>query len=112
MKYKVLTVIVLSVLAFQFCTGTKKAGRNAKITYLNNVQYTLQANCAPCHFPPQGNKKPLNTYTTAKDEIDDIIVRINKQPGERGFMPLKHPKLADSTINVFVKWKADGLLEK
>jgi len=27
-------------------------------------------------------------------------------------MPFKHPKLSDSTINVFAEWKKDGLLEK
>ena len=41
-----------------------------------------------------------------------FLKSIQLNPGEKGFMPFKHPKLSDSTINVFVKWKEDGLLEK
>ena len=76
-----------------------------------NVQPIISMSCAPCHIPPQGNKKPLDTYATAKEDIDDIIARISKTPGERGFMPMRHPKLSADTINTFVKWKEDGLLE-
>jgi hypothetical protein len=54
----------------------------------------------------------LHTYATAKTNIDEMITRIQLNPGDKGFMPFKHPKLPDSTIQVFVKWKADGLLEK
>jgi hypothetical protein len=48
----------------------------------------------------------------AKSHIDEIIRRTNLAPTERGFMPQRHPKLADSVLQVFAKWKADGLLEK
>jgi hypothetical protein len=41
-----------------------------------------------------------------------MLTRINLNPGDRGFMPFKHPKLSDNTINVFAQWKKDGLLEK
>ncbi len=44
-------------------------------------------------------------------DIDAILDRINKNPEDRGFMPFKHPKLPDSTINVFVNWKKNGLRE-
>jgi hypothetical protein len=72
----------------------------------------MVAPCSPCHFPPKGNKKPYDTYLGVKNDIDSILVRINKNPNEKGFMPFKHPKLPDSTINVLVQWKKDGLLEK
>lgn len=98
---------------FQFCSSSKKAQRAvAKTTYAANVQPTIQASCSPCHIPPQGRVKALNTYEAAKDNIDESIARINKNPGDKGFMPFKHPKLPDSTIAVFVKWKEDGLIEK
>jgi uncharacterized membrane protein len=113
---KFLILIVFSlVIVFQFCTGTRKAAskKSSKITYIKNVQPLIASNCSPCHIPPKGNKKPLDTYASAKDEIDEMIRRIQKEPGEKGFMPFKHTKkLPDSTINTFVKWKADGLLEK
>lgn len=83
-----------------------------KTTYLVNVQGIITANCSPCHFPPKGFKKPLNTYDSARLNIDEIIARIQKQPNEKGFMPFKHSKLSDSTIMVFVNWKKDGLIEQ
>lgn len=112
---KIFILSILSiVVVFQFCTSTRKAAANkpALVTYLTNVQPLISANCSPCHIPPQGNKKPLNSFAAAKDEIDEILVRIQKNPGEKGFMPFKHPKLSDSTINVFKQWNVDGLLEK
>jgi len=113
-KLSLLSILVV-VVVFQFCTGTRKAASNqpSKITYMAHVEPLISSNCAPCHIPPKGNKKPLNTYLDAKDEIDEVLTRIQKNPGEKGFMPFKHPtRLPDSTINVLVKWKVDGLLEK
>ncbi len=83
-----------------------------KITYMANVQPTIVSNCSPCHIPPKGSKRAFNNYDSVKSNIDEIIARIQKQPDEKGFMPFKHPKLADSTIMVFVNWKKDGLAEK
>lgn len=77
-----------------------------------DVQPIVATTCTPCHFPPKGNKKPYDTYTAVRSDIDSILVRINKNPGEKGFMPMRHPKLSDSLIHVFVQWKADGLLEQ
>jgi mono/diheme cytochrome c family protein len=105
--------LYIAITVFQFCTSSRKAAKEAdKITYVRNVQSLVQTNCAPCHFPPQGNKKPLNSYAALSQSIDEVIVRIQKNPGEKGFMPFKHPKLSDSSINVFVQWQKDGLLER
>jgi mono/diheme cytochrome c family protein len=100
-----------------YCTSSKKAQRNAvaatpKVTFAADVQPLIVGNCSPCHIPNKGKVKPLESYANAKEEIDDIITRIQKNPGEKGFMPMRHPKLSDSTILVFVNWKKDGLLEK
>jgi hypothetical protein len=110
-------VILFSLVAvggiFQFCSTAKKAQAPvAKVTYTADVQPLIQNSCSPCHIPPKGNKEALNTYDAAKAHIDESIKRIQLNPGDKGFMPFKHPKLSDSTINVFVKWKEDGLLEK
>lgn len=83
-----------------------------KITYAGNIQSIMMTNCTPCHFPPQGRVKAYDNYTAVKNDIDQIVSRINRNPGERGFMPARHQKLSDSTISVFVQWKNDGLLEK
>jgi len=107
-------MIVLAGMVFTYCTGTKKAAasKQPKITYMADVAPLVSTHCTPCHFPPKGNKKPLNSYTAVKDEIDEVIERIQKNPADRGFMPMKHPKLSDSTINVFVQWKATGMAEQ
>ena len=83
-----------------------------KLTYVKNIQPLMITNCSPCHIPPKGFKKPYDRYEEVKVDIDPIIVRIQKNPGEEGFMPFKHPKLSDSTILVYVQWRKDGLLEK
>jgi mono/diheme cytochrome c family protein len=113
---KLLTVTVIcAAILFQYCATSQKPGKAAaapKITYVQHIEPILIQNCSPCHFPPKGNKEPLNTYAAAKAEIDEILESIRKNPGEKGFMPARHAKLPDSTINAFAKWKADGLLEK
>lgn len=104
--------LLLCVMVFQYCSSSRRIKASPKVSYVTNIQPVLQASCTPCHFPPGGNKKPLNSYAAAKDNIDDIIARIQKNPGEKGFMPMKHPKLPDSTIQLFMRWKNDGLVEK
>ena len=104
--------MVFTGVLFQYCSASKKAKKSAPaITYNSRVQPIIASSCSPCHIPPGGNKKALNSYAAAKDNIDDIITRIQKDPSERGFMPFKHPKLADSTIQVFVQWKNEGMPE-
>ena len=113
MKKLCVLLLLMAPIVFQFCSSSKKAVKQPeKLTYVGNVQSLVAANCTPCHFPPKGNKKPLDTYLAVKTNIDDMIARIEKNPSDRGFMPFKHPKLSDSTINVFVQWKKDGLVEQ
>ena len=115
MKKVCILLLMAMPFALQFCAHSKKAMAAKvppKITYMANVQPLMMTNCTPCHFPPKGNKKPYDTYSSVQGGIDEIIERIQKNPGERGFMPFKHAKLSDSTIMVYVQWKKDGLLEK
>lgn len=112
MKKIVLGLLVTGVTVFQFCSSTKKIADTPKVNYTADVQPLITQHCSPCHIPPRGNKEALHTYEAAKTNIDESIRRIQLNPTDRGFMPFKHPKLSDSTINVFVKWKADGLMEK
>ncbi len=81
------------------------------LTYTTNVQPTIVANCSPCHIPPKGFKKAYDTYNAVRGDIDEIMRRINLNPGDKGFMPFKHAKLNDSIINIFSQWKTDGLRE-
>lgn len=113
MKKTVLMLLLVVGVLFQFCSTGKKAQASVpKVTYTASVEPLITMHCSPCHIPPKGNKEALNTYGAAKAHVNDVIARMQKNPDEKGFMPLRHPKLSDSTINVFVQWKADGLLEK
>ncbi len=102
------------VVSFANCSASKKAiAPTPPINYEANVEQLLVANCSPCHFPSKGgNKLPLDNAEVAKAKIDEIIARIEKHPGDKGFMPFKRARLSDSTINVFKQWKADGLAVK
>lgn len=112
MKKLCVLLLLAAPFVLQFCSSSKNAVKAApKLTYTANVQPLMVANCSPCHFPPKGNKKAFDTYIGVKGNIDSLLERVNRNPGDRGFMPFKHPKLADSTINVLVQWKKDGLLE-
>ena len=70
--------------------------------------------CSPCHLPSKGGfKTNFETYTSAAKYGAEMIVRIEHNPGERGFMPFKSPnKLTAEEIAVFKKWVSDGLVEK
>ena len=111
----VLLTLCIIITFFTYCGGSKKAQVTpppAKTTFEANVLPLIHSKCSPCHIPGQGNKEPYVTAASVRADIDDIIHRIGLQPGDKGFMPMKHPRLSDSTINVFVQWKADGMLEK
>ncbi len=107
-----------SVFVLSNCGPSKKAATLpepppvAKTTYETHMTTVIQANCSPCHIPAKsGNKKAYDNFANVKSDIDEIIRRIELNPGERGFMPFRKPaKLSDSTINVFKQWKTDGML--
>jgi len=113
MKKITVLLLLLSPFILQFCSSSKNAAKTNKMqtTYTAHVQPLMITHCTPCHFPPKGNKKAYDNYTAVMLGIDPILDRIRRDPSENGFMPFKHPKLSDSTINVFVNWKKDGLRE-
>jgi nitrate/TMAO reductase-like tetraheme cytochrome c subunit len=115
MKALVLACLLFSLVLLQFCTSAKKAAskKPAPLTYEANIKPLIASSCVPCHIPPAGFKKAYDNYTAVKTDIDEMLRRINLTPTEKDFMPFKkRAKLSDSLINVFVQWKADGLLEK
>ncbi len=104
-----------------YCCGPKQAigsKEPAKVvvpksSYDGNVAAVMVANCSPCHMPSKGgNKRPYDNFANVKADIDEIIRRVEMEPGTRGFMPMRGQKLSAETIAVFKKWKEDGLLEK
>jgi mono/diheme cytochrome c family protein len=115
-RYLVLLLLIAVTVIFSYCSSGKKAAKNAppKMVYENSLQTLIVGNCSPCHIPQKGGqKKSYDNYSNVKADIDEIIRRMELNPGERGFMPFKKTeKLSDSTIAVFKQWKADGMLEK
>ena len=114
MKKLSVLLLLMAPFALQFCSSSKHGIKTSQpqLTYTTNVQPLIVANCSPCHIPAKGGRvKALDTYAAATANIDDIINRIQRTPDQKGFMPNKHPKLSDSTINVFVQWKSNGLRE-
>jgi len=85
----------------------------AKTTYTSAVASVISDKCAPCHIPSKGgNKKAYDNYANVKADIDEIIRRVELNPGEKGFMPFRRAtKLSADTIAVFKQFKDDGALE-
>jgi hypothetical protein len=109
MKKLIACLLILTVIVFEYCSSSKKAHKNAPMTsYTASIMPIVSQTCTPCHVGAQARQKNLSTYDAVKNNIDDIIARIQKNPGDKGFMPFKRPRLSDSAIQVFVKWKNDG----
>lgn len=114
-KVYVFAAIGIISTALTYCTSAKKAAKaaaTAKSTYAATVAPVVASSCSPCHITGKGNKKPFDNYANVKSDIDEIIRRIELNPGEKGFMPFRRAtKLSADTIAIFKKFKEDGLLE-
>jgi len=112
-KIGILFSFVLVAIIFYQCNPARKAKASTPvISYNNNIQTLVMNNCAPCHIPEKGGKKlALDNYHAVKDNLADIVTRIELHPGEKGFMPFKRARLSDSTIAVFRLWKEQGMAE-
>ncbi|WP_295203148.1 hypothetical protein [uncultured Chryseobacterium sp.] len=80
----------------------------AVIRYNADIKPIIESNCISCHSA--ASSFPLATYAQAKNNIEGILNRIQRPAGD----PLKMPQggsLSAAQINMFLKWKADGLLE-
>ena len=120
MKNVLLALTLFTVLFIAACakktTPASSAAETPKVkatTYTADVVPLIQMRCTPCHFPSKGgNKASFETYESAKKYGADILARVQLNPGDRGFMPFKHPKLSADEIAVLKKWLDDGLVEK
>lgn len=113
-KLSISALLLAAAIIFQFCSSSKKAQKTVtapEATYTANVQNIVATNCSPCHVGAGAKQKRLDSYDAVKSNIDDILHRIQLNPTDKGFMPMRHPKLPDSTIQVFVNWKNSGLMQ-
>ena len=113
--YTVLSLLIVTVFVFSYCSSSKKAASKkqaAHLSYSNDIKTVVAGYCSPCHIPEKGGKKKAyDNYANVKADIDDIIRRIELNPDQRGFMPFKGNKLSDSTVAIFKQWKEQGLSE-
>lgn len=113
-KYFIMATVFAAIVLLSNCHSAKKTASKttpavAAVTYHTNMESVLAMNCSPCHFPSKGgNKTPFDSYDAAKKNIDSMIVRIQLNPTDKGFMPFRRPKLSDSTINLFKEWRDAG----
>ena len=82
-------------------------------TFSGEVHPLILSKCSPCHLPSKGGfKANFEIYESAKKYGADMVMRIQLNPTDKGFMPFKHDKLSPDEIDVFKKWVADGMQEK
>lgn len=115
MKKTFFVLTVMGLIVFAACSKKNNPGKTKVVaaTYTTDVLPLIQSKCSPCHLPSKGGRKAsFETYESAKKFAADMVTRIKLNPGDRGFMPFKNPKLPAEEIAVFEKWVNDGLLEK
>ncbi|MBK1898083.1 hypothetical protein JHL15_20120 [Chryseobacterium sp. YIM B02567] len=78
-----------------------------QIKYEKDIKPIVEANCVICHSP---GAQALTNYNQVKNNIDKILDRIQRPNGDPGKMP-QGGSLSPSQINMFIKWKTDGLIE-
>lgn len=79
------------------------------VRYEADVKPIIENNCLNCHSST--SFAPLSNYDQVRANIDNVIDRIQRSAGD----PLRMPQggsLPQNQINVLVKWKTDGLIEK
>jgi len=111
-KVIILATALCGIIVLQNCSSSKKAGKTpVVVSYTKDVMPIMQASCSPCHFPPGGNKKPLNTYDAVKANFGDIMLRVKLPQSDNRFMPWKNkkPALSDSLINVLAEWQKQNM---
>jgi uncharacterized membrane protein len=82
-----------------------------QVKFTTDIKPIIDANCIVCHSANgPAAYQPFTNYDLVKASIDDILDRIQRPTGAPGKMP-QGGALPQSQINIFLKWKADGLVE-
>ena len=110
MKTK-LSFLVLFSIIIAMVSCSKDEDPVVKITYNKDAKPIFVASCTPCHVTGGANPNKWDDYTSAKNKIDLILDRVNRDATATGFMPKNGTKLPAATITTLTQWKTDGLLE-
>jgi mono/diheme cytochrome c family protein len=118
-KATLITVIVILIVTGTNCSFPTKLAKTVnettktKTSYTYDIEKIFTFSCSPCHIPAKGgSKRSYDNFSNVKEDIDEIIRRVELAPTEQDFMPLHKPKLSGEDIALLKKWKTDGLLEK
>lgn len=121
MKKNFFLSLSLVTLTISGCTNdsesdlTDTTSNPETVHYVSSIKAIIDTNCISCHgaVPSNGASNSLSTYENVKDAVlnKGLIDRISRADGSSGAMPLGGPKLPQSTVNLVIKWKNDGLLE-
>mgnify|MGYP001088488187 CR=1 FL=1 len=77
-------------------------------SFEQDIKPIILTKCDPCHSG-KGYQTAYYIYDNAKSSADAIITRINLNNGHSNFMPKDGNKLSQPDIDLFTKWKEDGL---
>lgn len=116
------TILLLLLLSMtlQFCGTSKKtipaepdAMAVHRAAYDRDIQPIMAAKCTPCHFPETGKKMMLDTYEATRDNIQDILRRVQLPADHMEFMPFKSkkPALTAEEIQLLKDWGAARMHE-
>ncbi|WP_282080257.1 hypothetical protein [Aquimarina algiphila] len=85
------------------------------VTYDDNVKNIIDNNCILCHNDPPINfaPMPLLTFEQVKEAAENrnLIGRVSSED-INFLMPSGGPRLPQSTIDIIIQWRDDGLLEQ
>jgi hypothetical protein len=117
-KIKFLVPLIVIIVILIKCNTVKTSGlenipKEKLVSFNADILPIMQNSCTPCHFPPEGKKKPLENYVNVKENIKDIIFRVKLPKDHVQFMPFKNkkPALNDSLIAVLEKWEKQNMPE-
>jgi hypothetical protein len=108
-------LLLVLTMTLSFCTTTKKAAsgdadHKVMYTYEADIAPLMVQHCTPCHFPGRGKMKFLDTHKAVKDNIDNIIYKVELPVGTDGFMPFKSAvALSEDQIKTLKGWRDSGM---
>lgn len=105
-------------MCFQFCSSSKKTmeGQQHKetmISYNTDLKPLILRSCSPCHFPEKGRVKFLDTYSGIRNNIAEILIRVQLPVHNEKFMPYlsKKQALSSDEIGLIKTWVAQKMPE-
>lgn len=109
-NYTLSAAAILVVLVVQLSCNKST---NTAVIFNLNIKSIWDSKCTACHQTGT-NYAPIirDDYASIKGKIDETIIRINKGTMDGGYMPKGGSKCSQSELDMFAKWKSDGLLEK